>query len=148
MDVIFRFNVDLIRTLNFNKSSSVHLEESVVINYSSELSQAIPVQAKIMAPELKVTRDFIDFGISLVSQERCQQFSLRNPSSSSFIWKLHIENNENSVFNCNLKSGFIEASQFFVISQEQIISIYFTAKYVRFICFSFLKFILIIFTLN
>ncbi len=128
MDVLFRFNTDLIRILNFNKSKCVHLDEKITINYSKGQNQIIPVQAKIVSPEIKVTKDFIDFGISLVGQERCQQFSLRNPSCSSFLWKIHIENNESCAFDCNLKSGFLEASQFFITSQEQIISVYFTAK--------------------
>ena len=128
MDVIFRFNTDLIRTLNFNKSKCIHLDEKITINYSKGQNQIIPVQAKIMSPEVKVTKDFIDFGISLIGQERCQQFSLRNPSCSSFLWKIFIENNESNAFDCSLKSGFLEANQFFITSQEQIISVYFTAK--------------------
>lgn len=128
VDVLFKFNTDLISQLNFNGNNSITLAENVVVNYSKDLNQMIPISAKVMAPELKTTKDFIDFGISLVGQERCQQFSLRNPSSSSFLWKIQIENNYSGAFDCNIKSGFLEASQFYITTAEQIVSVYFTAK--------------------
>lgn len=128
VDVLFKFNTNLIKELNFGQLNCVNLDEKISINYSKELSQYIPIKAKIMAPEIKATKDYIDFGICLVGQERCQQFSLRNPSCSSFIWKIEIENDKNFVFDSDIKNGFLEASQFFISTSEQIVSVYFTAK--------------------
>jgi len=99
-----------------------------MINYSKEISQSIPIKAKIMAPEIKATKDYIDFGICLVGQERYQQFSIRNPSCSSLIWRIEIENNQDFAFDSDIKNGFLEASQFFISTSEQIVSVYFNAK--------------------
>ena len=128
VDVLFKLDTHLINQVEFNGKPNVRIDEFIHVNYSKELNQRIPITAKIMSTDLKATRDFIDFGLSLVGQERCQQFSLRNPSSSPFLWKINIENNHSNVFECNLKNGYLDASQYFVTNSEQIISVYFTAK--------------------
>ena len=63
-----------------------------MINYTKDIEQPVPISAKILAPEIICTKEVVDFGTSLVGQERCQQFFIRNPSSSSLIWTIDISN--------------------------------------------------------
>lgn len=90
VDVLFKFDLSLIRQLDFLDSNQALLKDFVKINFSRDFHQPIPIGAKIYAPEIQVTRNAIDFGTTLVSQERQEQFLIRNHSFSSFLWNIVI----------------------------------------------------------
>ena len=136
--------------LNFSNGSLATISDLIHINFSKNLEQTIPISAKIYGPDLRATKNYIDFGTTLVGQQRCIQFVLRNPSSSSIIWDLsirnlnlslkilqsnsiilsffYLENNEHSVFDCDIKSGLLEANKVFINKNEHLVNVFFTAK--------------------
>ena len=88
--MLFKFNLDFIDQIDFSESKKILLEDALLISYSKENGQHVPISAKILAPELVCTKQSIEFGMCLVGQERCHQFFIRNPSSSALIWSLEI----------------------------------------------------------
>lgn len=153
VDVLFRFNAEFIQQIDFSESKNILLEDSILVSYGQDITQYVPISAKILAPDITVSREVLDFGLCLVGQERTQQIFIKNPSSSALIWSIRlgelisqcftiffvlfyfdyifmfsIENNENDVFKCDTTSGFMDSNKFFITSQEQLINVYFTAE--------------------
>ena len=93
MDVLFKFDRDYIQNLNFSKSNQIILKDNVMVEFSKDLRQVVPICANIFGPEMIVNQESLRFDTSLVGQERCLQFVMKNPSSSSFIWSISIGNN-------------------------------------------------------
>ena len=105
VDVKFKFNLALLSqkhrlTFDVNRTQNPDsqyenqyflLKDEVKISFANDLaSQTIPLSARIFLPELRINKSRIDFGRTLVGQERCQQFVLKNPSNSSLLWNLAI----------------------------------------------------------
>ncbi len=90
VEVLFKFDSSFIKQIDFSGSKKILLEDSIFVNYSKENRQAVPISAKILAPELTSTKELIDFGNCLIGQERCHQFIIRNPSSSALLWNITI----------------------------------------------------------
>jgi len=119
---------DELKNLKYSDSNQVLIQNAIRIQFLGNIEQLIPISAKIYAPELKITKNLIDFGTSLVGQERCHQFVMRNPSYSSVLWNITIANDQHSVFRCDSQHGFLEANKVFINKNEQLINVYFTAK--------------------
>ena len=129
VEVNCKLDEELRRSLEFSEQKpQVLFQDKIRINFSRNLEQFIPISGKVYAPELKITKTFIDFGTTMVGQERCQQFVLRNPSYSSVLWNITIANDQHSAFRCDTQYGILEANKIFINKNEQIINVYFTAK--------------------
>jgi hypothetical protein len=128
VDVLFRFNADFIRQIDFSESKKIMLEDSIAVEYAGSGEQQVPISARILAPELVVTKEALDFGTCLVGQERLQQLFIRNPSSSALFWQASIEENEGQAFVCDQTGGFMNSNKFFITNSEQAINVTFTAR--------------------
>ncbi len=88
--MLFKFDKNYADMLDLSRSNPLLINEYLTINYSKGLHQIVPFTAKIFAPEIVSTCKHINYETCLVGQERCQQFAIRNPSSSSLLWRLDI----------------------------------------------------------
>jgi hypothetical protein len=118
----------LLETLEFSKSNPIIIQDNIVVNYSQNLEQFISINAKIYGPILNLSSSLIDFGSTLVEQERCQQIVLKNRSHSSVLWELRIEDDRHSVFRTEINDGFLQANKNYFNKDEQIINVFFKAK--------------------
>ena len=119
---------DDFRELEFSVKNQVFIKDKIHIHFPGNFEQIIPLSARVYAPELRVTKTLIDFGTTLVGQERCHQFVMRNPSYSSVLWNITIANDQHSAFRCDSHYGLLEANKMFINTNEQLINVYFTAK--------------------
>lgn len=127
VDVLCKMD-DEFKDFEFSDKSQVLIKDAIRVQFLGNIEQLIPISAKVYAPELKITKNNIDFGTSLVGQERCHQFVMRNPSYSSVLWNITIANDQHSVFRCDLQHGLLEANKVFINKNEQLINVYFIAK--------------------
>ena len=125
---MFKFNAEFIKQIDFSESKNILLEDSIMVSYGEDIPQYVPISAKILAPDITVSRDMLDFGMCLVGQERVQQIFIKNSSSSALIWSIKLEDNGNNVFRCDTTAGFMDSNKFFITSHEQTINVYFTAE--------------------
>lgn len=125
-------------------SESIFYKSFVCLNFANNIQQQIPISVKTYAPRLSVTTDLINFGKTLIDQERQLQFFIRNNSFSSAIWNIKIGrlnflflilflkkknlDDCDGVFDCDKKQGFIESKRKSINKCEQIINVFFKAK--------------------
>lgn len=112
--------------LCFNNGSAIY-ESILWLNFAQNVKQQIPISVKTYAPQLTITADALNFGKSLVDQERQLQFWIRNDSFSSAVWSIRIDDCD-SAFHCVPTQGFIESRQNSLNKCEQIINVYFKAR--------------------
>ena len=110
----------------FNKGLGFY-EDNLWLNFAQNVRQQIPISVKIHAPRLTVNVDTVNFGKSLVDQERQVQFWIRNNSFSSTVWTIRIDDCD-GVFHCDPTQGFIESRRNSLNKCEQLINVYFKAR--------------------
>jgi hypothetical protein len=154
--VLFKLDNEFIQAADFAQSNPIVLEDVVVVEFTEDMRQPVPLKAKIYGPTLKLTATRVDFGHALIDQERCMQIVIRNPSYSSVLWSLSKgiflligclkvylcffmfiyfilfkEDDVHSVFRTDVSSGLLEGNKTFINRNEQIINIFFKARYLK-----------------
>ena len=139
VDVRFKLDLKLLNQMNNLKlirpsplandqNRYFQLNDEIRLKFSNDIHQTVPVMARIYLPELKLDKHHLDFGKTLVGQQRCLQMLMRNPSKSSLLWRLKIDNDKLDTFETDLNFGFLEANKVYVSKSEQLINVFFTAK--------------------
>lgn len=89
--ISFKFDSNYISSLKFNEDNSpIYYQDFISVNFTSDVQQKKLVSVKVYCPRVEVTTKLINFGKTIVEQERQIQFSIRNNSFSAALWKIII----------------------------------------------------------
>lgn len=68
----------------------LQFSSDVILKYDNGETEILPIDAFILLPSLKVSRNTLDIGTCLVGEYRQKMFFLQNPSLSSSFWTISI----------------------------------------------------------
>ncbi|XP_072009945.1 deleted in lung and esophageal cancer protein 1 isoform X1 [Engystomops pustulosus] len=115
-----------------NGDRKLHFTQQLVIEYSNNSSQQVPLSAYLTVPVLQLSCDTLDFGTCFVGQTRTQEVFLMNRSGSKSYWMALLDKKERhngqDIFSISPTSGMLDAHVSHTSSSKEMLLVTFTAR--------------------
>ncbi|XP_044150166.1 deleted in lung and esophageal cancer protein 1 isoform X2 [Bufo gargarizans] len=115
-----------------NGERKLHFTQQLLIEYSNNSSQQIPLCAYLTVPVLQLSCYTVDFGTCFVGQTRTQEVFLMNRSGSRSYWTALLDKMERhsgqNIFSISPTSGMLDAHVSHTSSSKEMLLVTFTAR--------------------
>ncbi|KAM4027399.1 deleted in lung and esophageal cancer protein 1 [Anomaloglossus baeobatrachus] len=115
-----------------NGEKKLHFTQQLIIEYSNNSSQQVPLSAYLTVPVLQLSNDTVDFGTCFVGQTRSQEVFLMNKSGSKSYWTALLDKRERhsgqDIFSISPSSGMLDAHVNHTSSSKEMLLLTFTAR--------------------
>ncbi|XP_056375657.1 deleted in lung and esophageal cancer protein 1 isoform X2 [Hyla sarda] len=115
-----------------NGEKKLHFTQQLLIEYSNNSCQQVPLSAYLTVPVLQLSCDTVDFGTCFVGQARTQEVFLMNRSGSKSYWMALLDkrdrHSDQDIFSVSPTSGTLDAHVSHTSSSKEMLSVTFTAR--------------------
>ncbi|KAE8595383.1 hypothetical protein XENTR_v10015717 [Xenopus tropicalis] len=110
----------------------LHFTQQLVIEYSNNSTQHVPLEAHLSLPALTLSCQTLDFGTCFVGQPRTQEVRLMNSSGSKSYWTALLDKrkrqNDQEIFSISPTCGRLEAYGRHMSDSTEALLVSFTAR--------------------
>uniref|UniRef100_A0A1B8YA02 Deleted in lung and esophageal cancer protein 1 n=1 Tax=Xenopus tropicalis TaxID=8364 RepID=A0A1B8YA02_XENTR len=110
----------------------LHFTQQLVIEYSNNSTQHVPLEAHLSLPALTLSCQTLDFGTCFVGQPRTQEVRLMNSSGSKSYWTALLgrgkRQNDQEIFSISPTCGRLEAYGRHMSDSTEALLVSFTAR--------------------
>ncbi|XP_073437582.1 deleted in lung and esophageal cancer protein 1 isoform X2 [Dendrobates tinctorius] len=115
-----------------NGEEKLHFTQQLIIEYSNNSSQQVPLSAYLTMPVLQLSSDTVDFGTCFVGQTRTQEVFLMNRSGSKSFWTALLDKQERysgqDIFSISPTSGILDPNVSHTSSSKEMLLVTFIAR--------------------
>ncbi|KAM3927972.1 deleted in lung and esophageal cancer protein 1 [Leptodactylus fuscus] len=115
-----------------NGEKKLHFTQQLLLEYSNNSTQQVPLSAYLTVPVLQLSSDTVDFGTCFVGQTRTQEVFLINKSGSKSYWTALLDKRERhsgqEIFSISPTRGMLDAHVSHTSSSKEMLLVSFTAR--------------------
>ncbi|XP_022081791.1 deleted in lung and esophageal cancer protein 1-like [Acanthaster planci] len=120
-----------VRLTQYEDERRLIINQDLLIEYSNNAVQKLPLYAMVVIPSIRVTPSQLDFGTCLVTQQRELEVTISNPTGSASYWTVVSDPQQQAeeLFRVVPSAGLLEAHVTHVSRSKMILKVHFTARH-------------------